>query len=948
MKIMSQGTWLAGLAAIFVTVSAPAALVAEGSTVPAVIAHSTVTSTVGGLKDQELTGLVNFDRYLSADATTIHPLPTGLSGRPQAALFDQALGKTTFLWAPQAAAAAVVGPLAGRELLVAHARAYLRSEASALGLTDALIDDAEAFDAQFNGNGPAVIRFRQKFQGRDVFHRSLNVLLDRDYRPVAVSGYFATDFDASEVGSRAFAQTAEQAVAAAWGFLGGTLEATNLVPSQQRGAYEYFALAAPLNGTHVFEREPRVKPVYYARNQRLVPAYYVELFATARVTRELIAYGVVVSAADGQLLHRRNLKANAAYTYRVFADDVENGYQPYDSPLGNGYTPFPGANPVEELQRSGVESRLVTLEHAGIETGDPWLPENATETLGNHVDACLDSFDTPLSGLISNPLNICTPLLGDMRPAPNGPNTFDYTVVADSDPSTEEAQSAAVVNMFYITNWLHDWWYNHGFNEEAGNAQTDNYGRGGADGDPLLAQGQDASGRSNANMSTPADGSSPTMQQYLFDGRVDGLVRQTAPVEGAALKFAAASFGPDEYDVDGELVLADETGGDVPTDGCGINTISDQLGVLPLPAPPQVALMGNIALVDRGGCNFTTKAQFAVLSGAAALIVVNNTDGEPINMGNGDLPINIPLPIDVTGLLYQIPAVMIRKADGEALKAQLAAGELVTVHLDRTPSTDLDGTLDNQIIAHEYFHYVHHRLTDSSNQQSGAMSEGWGDIDAFMLSLREDDKLIPGNDKYQGAYGMAGYVVDNFYAGIRRVPYSTSFDTNAFTFKHISDGEATPDGGAGASNSEVHNAGEIWANAVFECYVGILNQPRHSFAEARDRMKDYIIGGLKMTPADATFTEARDAILSVVQASDSGDYAACSAGFSKRGMGPAAVSPARDSSDLVGVVEDYTPFVNVTDGGSRSLGNTVRGGVLGPWVLLLLCGMGWRSRRNAR
>ncbi len=946
MKQTSHGSWLPRLAALSLACFGQPVFATQTGSTADVVAHSVAQSSVGGLKDQELTGLANFDRYLATDATSVSPLPTNLAGRPHAAQFDRALGNVTFLWAPENATPTSVGPLTGRELLVAQARAYLREEAAVLGLSVAQIDEAEAFDAQFNGDGPAVVRFRQKVQGREVFHRALNVLLDHDHRPIAVSGYFATDFDANDVASRAFSQTPEQAVAAAWGALGGTLSAAQLVRSEQRGAYEYFNLTEPLAGTHVFERAPRVKPVYYARSQRLVPAYYVELFALARANRELIAYGVVVSAADGQLLHRRNLKANAAYTYRVFADDADNGYQPYDSPLGNGYTPFPGADPVEALQRSGVDSRLVTLEHAGIVTGDPWLPENATETLGNHVDACLDSFDTPLSGLISNPLNICTPLLGDMRPAPNGPNTFDYMVVADSEPSTEEAQSAAIVNMFYITNWLHDWWYNHGFDEQAGNAQTDNYGRGGVDGDPLLAQGQDASGRSNANMATPADGSSPTMQQYLFDGRVQGLVRQTAPVEGAALKFSTASFGPDDYNVDGQLVLADETGGEVTTDGCGLSTLNDQLGVLPLPAPPQTALMGNVALVDRGGCNFTTKAQFAMLSGATALIVVNNTDGEPIPMGNGDLPIDIPLPIDVTGILYQIPAVMIRRTDGEALKAQLAAGETVMVHLDRTPSTDLDGTLDNQIIAHEYFHYVHHRLTDSSNQQSGAMSEGWGDIGAFMLSLREEDRLIPGNDRYQGAYGLAGYVIDNFYGGIRRVPYSTDFDKNAFTFKHISDGEATPDGGAGASNSEVHNAGEIWANAVFECYVGILNDPRHSFAEARDRMKDYIIGGFKMTPADATFTEGRDAILAVVRASDKTDYANCSAGFAKRGMGPAAVSPARDSSDLVGVVEDYTPFVSETD--SRSFGATVRGGALAPWLLLGLCGLGWRTRRSRR
>src|SRR3546814_7989277 len=93
-----------------------------------------------------------------------------------------------------------------------------------------------------------------------------------------------------------------------------------------------------------------------------------------------------------------------------------------------------------------------------------------------------------------------------------------------------------------------DWWYDHGFDEQAGNAQTSNYGRGGVEGDAISAQGQDSSGRNNANMATPADGGSPTMQMYLFDGPVSGEVRVTAPAAGPSLKFAGAAFGPSTFD----------------------------------------------------------------------------------------------------------------------------------------------------------------------------------------------------------------------------------------------------------------------------------------------------------------------------------------------------------------------------------------------------------------
>src|SRR3546814_2630892 len=50
--------------------------------------------------------------------------------------------------------------------------------------------------------------------------------------------------------------------------------------------------------------------------------------------------------------------------------------------------------------------------------------------------------------------------------------SFDYAIHGDDDPSGVNARNAAIVNLFYMNNWLHDWWYDHGFDEQAGNAQT--------------------------------------------------------------------------------------------------------------------------------------------------------------------------------------------------------------------------------------------------------------------------------------------------------------------------------------------------------------------------------------------------------------------------------------------------------------------------------------------
>ena len=49
---------------------------------------------------------------------------------------------------------------------------------------------------------------------------------------------------------------------------------------------------------------------------------------------------------------------------------------------------------------------------------------------------------------------------------------------------------AVVTNFFHTVNVLHDVFYRHGFDEDAGNLQTNNYGRRGKGGDPMLAMAQ--------------------------------------------------------------------------------------------------------------------------------------------------------------------------------------------------------------------------------------------------------------------------------------------------------------------------------------------------------------------------------------------------------------------------------------------------------------------------
>ena len=119
------------------------------------------------------------------------------------------------------------------------------------------------------------------------------------------------------------------------------------------------------------------------------------------------------------------------------------------------------------------------------------------------------------------------------------------------------------------------------------------------------------------------------------------------------------------------------------------------------------------------------------------------------------------------------------------------------------------------------------------------------------MTVKPEDASVPSNPGYSGVYSVAGYVMSNsitpsnaYYFGIRRYPYSTDLSKDPLTFRHIQDGVALPSGppvafGAdGASNSEVHNTGEVWCSMLWECYASLLRDTgRLTFDQARDRMR---------------------------------------------------------------------------------------------------------------
>lgn len=133
-------------------------------------------------------------------------------------------------------------------------------------------------------------------------------------------------------------------------------------------------------------------------------------------------------------------------------------------------------------------------------------------------------------------------------------------------------------------------------------------------------------------------------------------------------RYAAreAAFTPDLADVgpvEGILVLANDD--DEALEDGGTGTTSDACQAL----VNDDDMDGNLALVQRGGCDFDIKVLNAANAGAVA-VVVYSVAGAPVVMeGSTDLS--------------DIPAVMVGQADGNLFIEELDAGIDVTVLLDK-------------------------------------------------------------------------------------------------------------------------------------------------------------------------------------------------------------------------------------------------------------------------
>jgi extracellular elastinolytic metalloproteinase len=504
-------------------------------------------------------------------------------------------------------------------------------------------------------------------------------------------------------------------------------------------------------------------------------------------------------------------------------------------------------------------------------------------TRGNNVVAYDDTADINMPGH-SDTSSTASPNFSFIK-------TPDFTMA----PHVTNNMRAAVTNLFYVTNMMHDISYQYGFDEPSGNFQVNNDGRGGVGNDPLKAEAQDGSGTDNANMNTPPDGQSPRMQMYLWDPPADSLiVNSPAAIAGKYLAVQSA-FSTNN------LVTTATTGAAIYFDDMSAST---HLGCV----SPSNSLTGKIVLIDRGTCNFTVKVKDAQTAGAKAVVMIDDIVEPPFAMGGTDNTITIP-------------AVMVSQEDGDSLLAHIAGGESIT--LPPTPPM-LDGDYDDGVIAHEFTHGISNRLTGGpanttclTNAEQGG--EGWSDYMALMVTQNWATTTLADSLVLRplGTYVLGEATTD---IGLRTYPYTLNFSVDPHTY---ADMNGSPNG------SEVHYIGEIWTSALWDMTWRIIQQegviePNIYNAASTNggnviALND-VITGMKLQPCNPGFLDARDAILKADSLLYNNRHrCAIWSAFARRGMGYSAQQGSSNSTSDQTVAFDLPTAIAISKTAADSL-----------------------------
>lgn len=463
-------------------------------------------------------------------------------------------------------------------------------------------------------------------------------------------------------------------------------------------------------------------------------------------------------------------------------------------------------------------------------------------TAGNNVYASEDQDNNNIAGY-----------------SPDGGANLNFDFPYDMLGSNKGNLNAAITNIFVWNNFMHDVMYHYGFDEQSGNFQLNNYGRGGLQSDAVSADAQDGSGTGNANFATPPDGQKPRMQMYLWPRTGVALPTPYAKFidnsRADSTSAVLAAFGSRTFDlVRKELILVN----DGSTNKLGCNTFVGDYA-------------GKVVLIDRGTCNFPTKVRNAQNAGAIMAIVVNSSTQAPYQMtGNPTADI-------------VIPSIMISKVFGDSLKARLLRD---SVFVSLNPEIDYSGVydsdMDNAVIAHEFGHGISTRLTGGaansnclSNQEQAG--EGWSDFFGLVLTHGAMDSV----ERARGVGTWLSYQPISGL-GIRTYRYSRNMTTNPFTYNSVKTA-AIP-----------HGVGSVWCSMLYDMYWNLIDKygydsNLYTGKGGNNRALQLVVDGLKLQPCNPGFIDARDAILAADKMNNNGaDSSLIWSTFARRGLGYSA------------------------------------------------------------
>ncbi len=344
------------------------------------------------------------------------------------------------------------------------ARNFLRVHQDLFLLEEDDIRSLKLVSRDAANGGLTILRFTQTVNGIDVYGGQMTLALNEAGQVVQASA--GDVVPGLRIADRPIL-TEREAVRAAFGFL--DLDAPSELPALACSPTRYSCFRHPAGEGHMPIRTRLTLFPLTVSTAR--PAYRVFLQAGT-----MQFYEILVDARDSRLLARHNL-ASFTGKARVWKK-----------------SPIAGAR-----------------EMVSFPAG--WIPSDGTVTTGNNVDAFLDR-NVDRHPDSEAPLDL--PDIEGAR-ASSASQIFDFPAAEGStgtDP--RDYPAAAVTNLFYLINAAHDYFYNLGFTEQAGNFQTDNFGRGGEENDAIRAHSQ--GDFQNAFFMTPPDGIPGEMVMGIFRG----------------------------------------------------------------------------------------------------------------------------------------------------------------------------------------------------------------------------------------------------------------------------------------------------------------------------------------------------------------------------------------------------------------------------------------------